>query len=170
MNRFTSLLFLVILLISNISQGQSVLSDAELKEKQHQFDFWLGHWEVYKYGTDTIVGISHIESILDSVALLEHYQSAPSPYHGKSINIFNKESLQWEQFWIDNGGSALKLAGEFKNGMMSLENTKKLDGKTHINRIRWTPVNGEVRQTWELSRDNGKSWNILFDGLYKRKQ
>ena len=30
--------------------------------KYHDFDFWIGEWDVYKNGTDTLVGSSQIES------------------------------------------------------------------------------------------------------------
>jgi hypothetical protein len=46
------------------------------------------------------------------------------------------------------------------------------DPKTGIvqrERITWTPnSDGSVRQHWESSTDNGKSWQTGFDGLYRR--
>ena len=38
------------------------------------------------------------------------------------------------------------------------------------NRITWTPnSDGTVRQLWEVSKDQGESWQTEFDGLYKRQ-
>jgi hypothetical protein len=38
-----------------------------------------------------------------------------------------------------------------------------------IDKITWTPnSDGSVRQLWESSTDHGKTWNIAFDGLYKK--
>ena len=50
---------------------------------------------------------------------------------------------------------------------------KKKDkaGKTTINRITWNALpSGQVRQVWEQSSDDGKSWTVAFDGLYTRKK
>ncbi|TFH26541.1 MAG: hypothetical protein E4H10_06725 [Bacteroidia bacterium] len=79
----------------------------ELTYKNHQFDFWLGTWEVYKYGTDTLVGHSRIESINDGLGLLENYSVALGKYQGKSLNKYNPARERWEQYWIDNSGLTL---------------------------------------------------------------
>jgi len=37
------------------------------------------------------------------------------------------------------------------------------------NRITWTPItDGTVRQHWQISDDQGKTWLTTFDGLYVR--
>jgi len=44
-------------------------------------------------------------------------------------------------------------------------------GKSHfINRITWTPLSGgKVKQQWDISTDNGKTWQISFVGLYEKR-
>jgi hypothetical protein len=38
-------------------------------------------------------------------------------------------------------------------------------------RITWTPLpEGRVRQFWENSRDEGKTWSVAFDGTYVRRK
>ena len=38
-----------------------------------------------------------------------------------------------------------------------------------INRITWSPKpSGTVRQLWQTSHDNGKTWQTTFDGLYTK--
>jgi hypothetical protein len=37
------------------------------------------------------------------------------------------------------------------------------------NRITWTPSpEGSVQQLWETSSDGGKTWQVTFDGRYRR--
>ena len=45
-------------------------------------------------------------------------------------------------------------------------------GKTTVNRITWhnDEANGTVRQHWEVSSDNGDTWQTVFDGLYQKTQ
>ena len=139
--------------------------------QSRQFDFWLGQWEVTN-PAGQLAGRSRIESILDGCVLLENWDS-PSGVSGKSFNIFNTDSGHWEQFWVDNSGSRLHLSGGMEEGSMVLQGVQdKADAKTGVTqreRITWTPnADGSVRQHWETSSDDGKSWKTSFDGLYRR--
>lgn len=146
-------------------------SQEDLKEPYHQFDFWLGNWEVYKYGTDTLVGYSQIESIIDGIGLLENYSVVNGRYQGKSLNKYNPARQQWEQYWIDNSGLTLHLAGGLKEGKMVLDDREYGANNQGINRITWEKeADGSVRQSWTVSRDGGQTWTVAFDGLYKPKQ
>jgi hypothetical protein len=42
-------------------------------------------------------------------------------------------------------------------------------GEAVVDRITWTPnEDGSVRQFCEISKDDGETWQVGFDGLYKR--
>ena len=143
----------------------------ELKFKQHQFDFWVGKWDVYKYDTDSIVGKSHIESIIDGVAIQENYSSTRYPYKGKSLNKYNQVTGKWQQFWVDNGGLTLEIEGGIKDGKMVMGNRVEQNGQVTHNRITWAPLDdGTVRQTWDISQDEGKNWQTVFDGIYRARE
>jgi hypothetical protein len=138
---------------------------------QHrQFDFWLGQWDVTN-PAGQLAGHSRIESILGGCVLLENWDS-PSGVSGKSFNIFNAATGQWEQFWVDNSGSRLHLSGGLAAGNMVLQGVQDKpnaqSGLKQHERITWTPnADGSVRQHWETSTDDGKSWKTSFDGLYR---
>lgn len=146
----------------------------------HDFDFWLGKWDVYNLANNQLVGDSYIQTINDSCAIQEHYSNQKANYAGTSINKYNFENKQWEQYWVDNGGLTLHLIGNLQGKNMVLEgasvqtNTTVLDGqeiKTTLNKITWhNNADGTVRQHWQTSNDNGKTWQTSFDGLYKRKK
>ncbi len=136
----------------------------------HQFDFWLGHWDVYTFSTDTLVGESRIESIIDSVGILENYQSTTSGFVGKSLNKYNPAQDRWEQYWIDNSGLTLYLSGGIVDGKMVLDDLERGDAEGGFNKIAWEKIDeNTVRQTWSVSEDNGQTWSVIFDGEYKRK-
>lgn len=146
-------------------------SQEELSRKYHQFDFWLGTWEVYKYGTDTLVGHSRIESVIDSVGLLENYSVGKGPYRGKSLNKYNPATERWEQYWIDNSGLTLFLSGGMQDGKMVLDDVEGGNAEKGLNRISWEKSHtNSVRQTWSVSKDGGQSWSVVFDGEYRMKQ
>lgn len=140
-----------------------------IRTAYHQFDFWLGEWDVYMYGTDQLVGKSHIMSINDSTALLENYTStnADMPFSGKSVNTYNRKKGKWQQFWTDSWGTVLELEGGIKNGIMVLEATVD----TTFNRITWEEIdNGAVRQIWTITSDGGDTWKTIYDGEYRKRK
>lgn len=144
---------------------------AESKEKIHQFDFWIGEWTVYNYGTDTIAGYSRIVSIMDSMAIQENY-SVPNNrgnYKGTSLNKYNFVQQQWEQYYIDNAGTTLPLKGGLTDGKMILSNAQKGANGIVFNRITWVPEeDGSVRQTWHSRTNENEDWQVLFDGHYRK--
>ncbi|MFT3807803.1 hypothetical protein [Arenimonas sp.] len=144
----------------------------DCKAPEHrQFDFWIGEWNV-PAPDGKPPGHSRIESILDGCVILENWQGG-SGYTGKSFNIYNRDTGRWEQFWVDTTGGRLHLIGGIVDGKMVLEGVQAKPnaqtGKTQRERITWTPnADGTVRQHWETSIDDGKTWNTSFDGLYQR--
>ena len=138
-------------------------------EARRQFDFWVGNWDVAVGGQHA--GENRIERILEGCALLENWTGAGG-MSGKSVNFYDPQLGQWHQTWVDDRGGSLALDGKFTSGKMVLSGTKQdKAGKTTINRITWTPLPADqVRQVWETSSDDGKTWTVAFDGLYTRKK
>ncbi len=138
-------------------------------QQQRQFDFWIGDWDVTVGGQPA--GHNRIERILDGCALLENWTGAGG-MSGKSLNFYDAQRAQWHQTWVDDRGGALGLDGTFTGGSMVLTGARKdAQGKPIVNRITWTALpSGQVRQLWETSTDEGKSWAVAFDGLYTRKR
>ncbi len=137
-------------------------------ENHAAFDFWIGSWNV----TDRAgakVGTNRIEKLQDDCMLQENWIGT-SGSTGTSTNFFNSQSKQWEQLWVDNQGTYLKLKGNRKGNQMILSSDvfTHTDGNEYINRITWT-INEDrtVRQLWEILRE-GKVVNVLFDGLYTK--
>ena len=140
--------------------------------KVHEFDFWIGNWTVYKNGTDTIVGYNEIKAVADGCSLLESYTSARGAYKGNSLNKYNSITGKWQQFWVDNGGMTLLIEGSYRDNKVVMENEDKTaNGGIVNNRITWFKnQDGTVRQFWEQSADKGKTWSVVFDGLYKKRK
>jgi len=137
-------------------------------EKSHQFDFWIGEWEVLAQGK--VAGRNSIRPILDGCVLQESWQGA-SGSAGSSLNFYNPQKRKWQQFWVWRNGTTLELEGAFADGKMVLEGVSQdREGKPVHNRITWYDnADGTVRQHWQTSSDAGKSWQDAFDGLYRRK-
>jgi hypothetical protein len=137
-----------------------------------QFDFWIGHWDVY--GADgNKVGENRIDAFGNGCALLENW-SGSSGVTGKSLTMYDATDRQWHQTWVDSSGSRLLLDGGLVDGNMVMGSESPnptAPGATVRQRIHWTPApDGSVRQLWETSTDGGHSWSVAFDGRYVKRR
>ena len=83
---------------------------------------------------------------------------------GTSLNVYDTAQRRWHQTWVDDKGLVLLLEGErpAPGGEGAARTTRE--------RITWTPQpSGRVRQLWESSSDAGKTWQVVFDGIYSKK-
>src|SRR5204862_5749290 len=125
-----------------------------------QFDFWIGDWEAFAT-TGKKAGDSKISIMLDSCVVLEEWTSASSQqgltYSGKSFNMYNVATKQWQQTWVDNTGNTTEfLRGTGSDGKMVYYADKVMDpkGKNFMRRLTYTKIdNDKVRQLGERSDD-----------------
>ncbi len=169
--------FSLLLLIPLVSTAQDKESTGTAPaavcntDKYHQFDFWIGDWDVSSSGQ--MAGTNSIHPIHNGCALQENWQgSGEGGISGSSFNIYDRANDKWHQTWVDASGTLLELDGAFVDGKMVLSGERpSRDGSgTSLHRITWTPgEDGAVRQLWEVSKDDGGNWSVLFDGLYEKQ-
>lgn len=131
-----------------------------------QFDFWIGQWEVISNGE--VAGHSRITRVHGNCTILEDYDTAPGSYEGKSFNYYDARDASWHQVWVDNSGLRLNLRGGYADKKMILSAARIGAATATIDRISWTDNDdGTVRQQWDVSQDDGATWQNVFDGLYR---
>jgi hypothetical protein len=148
----------------------------EVMTNIHDFDFWLGEWDVFgpagqQVGTNSITPLFEGH---ESGMLQEHWRGSGG-VEGRSINGYDAARGCWHQTWMDSTGGVLHLDGGLQDGAMVLEGWGP--GGTDLDvvdrqRITWTregPDGTEVRQLWESSSDDGLTWTVAFDGRYRRR-
>lgn len=139
----------------------------------HAFDFWIGEWDVQPTGQPRApIGqgaTSVIEAQLDGCVVQENWLPQ-GPGAGKSFNIYNRQTKQWEQYYVDARGTITHYKGTFhEDGNLYYE----ADQFGSNQRIRMTFFNqgaNQVRQLGHISTDGGKTWNVTFDLTYVRKK
>ena len=131
----------------------------------HQFDFWLGNWQVLAGGK--VVGTNRIEADLTHCVIKESY-ATPSGFKGLSVNSYDASRQVWHQTWIDNTGTLLLLEGKLVNGDMVLQGSgTDQQGNAVTHKISWTPnPDGSVRQHWQICLAEQGEWQTVFDGHY----
>jgi hypothetical protein len=138
------------------------------------FDFWIGEWDVQPTGsTRGPIGSgasSVVERLLDGCVIQENWLPVGGAGAGKSFNIYNATTRQWEQYYVDSRATITHYKGRFRSdGHLYYE----ADQFGSTNKIRMTFFNQgptQVRQLGHTSTDGGKTWTVSFDLTYVRKK
>jgi len=149
-----SLLPLDVLGASHVPPGQACRSAG-----YHQFDFWLGNWDVHT-ATGALGGTNVVKSRLDGCVVEENWTGAGLG-HGRSLNFYDASTGTWSQMWVSSGGcptGVIIIEGTFANGSMTMTGRKEqpegfvlgppcappppVVSFVRTNLIRWTRIDG----------------------------
>jgi hypothetical protein len=148
---------------------QSARFPCEAQPKFREFDFWVGEWDVHT-ADGRLAGRNVIESSHRGCVLIENWTGAGGST-GTSMNYYDAAAGEWVQVWTDASGSQITIRGGLTDAGMLLEGQihYTATGTTAPFRGLWTPQSdGRVRQFFEQSNDEGKSWVPWFEGYYSR--
>ncbi|MGH8105027.1 MAG: hypothetical protein ACREO1_08120 [Arenimonas sp.] len=138
--------------------------------ESHQFDFWVGRWEVFPANKpEQKVADSLIEKLYNGCAVRENWMPL-SGNSGGSLNAYNATEKTWRQTWLDASATFADFKGSWNGTAMVLQGEWPQPGKPHqITRMTYTPhTDGSVQQMGETSDDEGKTWQVSFDFIYRR--
>jgi hypothetical protein len=140
-----------------------------VRPEHRQFDFWVGEWEVTSQGKQ--IAASSIQRIVEGCVIVENY-SQPNGYSGKSLSFFDAHLGKWRQTWADSAGNVSEFVGAYTENAMRFEGESHLqDGRKVLRRMTLSSLGPDrVRQYSERSTDGGKTWNVAYDFIYRRKQ
>ena len=133
----------------------------------HQFDFWLGDWDTFDMDASgkPPVARNHVDSILGGCVLREVYEQTDGLV-GQSFTVYDVDRQLWHQSWVTNRGQLLVLEGRQEGRQIVLSGVERGDHDAMI-RVSWEPQAGGVREIARKSHDGGKSWQPLFDILFR---
>lgn len=167
---------LLVLLLASDAAAQSrpvepAASPQCRSAEHHQFDFWLGDWDVYHLpDTNKAVARGRISRMLGGCALREVYTQSDG-MEGESFSLWDPTRGRWHQSWATNRGALLLLEGGFCGGRMVLAAPEwKPDGSSTRLRGTWWPQGRNVRLKAERSADGGKSWGPVFDIVFRPRR
>lgn len=153
----------------------SICATCNGQPEYRQFDFWVGEWDVRPFATPNAVPIARsiIERTNGNCTIVENYYTKGS-YTGKSFNIYDASAKKWRQFWNDNFGQVIQFEGEYDAEEKALkyrsESSNRQGQKVLGKMTFYNLAPDKVRQLWESSTDDGKTWTSSFDGLYTRRK
>ncbi len=160
----TSICLMLLSLVATPALAQTPPPSGCDTPESHQFDFWVGKWDVYPAGRpDTKVADSLIEKLYGGCAVRENWMPLKGNAGG-SLNAWEPDKKQWRQTWLSVGGFA-----DFTGGLSGDAMVIKGDWGGTMTRMTYTPQpDGSVEQKGETTADNGATWQPSFDFIYRR--
>ena len=133
-----------------------------------QFDFWAGDWDGYDVGAeDEPAARVRVDVVLDGCALHEVYQGT-NGLVGQSLSAYDAARQAWHQTWVTNRGQLLMVGGSLQGDALVFEGTSPAaDGRPVEIRVVFKPDAAGVHQTARTSADGGKTWEPLFDMVFR---
>jgi tetratricopeptide (TPR) repeat protein len=135
-----------------------------------QFDFWVGEWNV-ETPQGQPAGKNLIQRVEEGCIIMENWTGAQGG-SGKSINFYNASTGKWRQTWVDSRGGVTEYQGEYKDGAMRFDGDPLTqNGQKTLRRLTLSTLGPDrVRQLFEQSADDGKTWSTQYDLIYVRKK
>ncbi|MGQ0661079.1 hypothetical protein [Sphingosinicella sp.] len=136
--------------------------------EHRQLDFWVGDWNVYRTGTQSMAGTSRVERIYNDCAIRETW----SPFDmnaGGSISSYDRTAGEWRQTWVDSTADRIDYGGRLTNGrfVFTARRPASRGQAERLTRVTQWPEGNTVRQTGETSTDDGRTWTPSYDYTYR---
>lgn len=156
---------------------QTVQAQTELSElnPEEYFNFWLGEWELTWEDSDGSIanGTNYIERVLDGMVIKENFEAHSGSYEGykgKSYSVYNPRTGLWHQTWVDNNSGYLDFQGEIDGDKrIFLRKGVNPQGNEILQRMVFHDISKDsFTWDWELSEDNGQTWQLRWQIFYER--
>lgn len=138
-------------------------------EEHHQFDFWVGQWDVYRADKPVLVAHSLIEKIYNGCAVRESWIPLQGA-GGGSLNTYRPATKEWRQTWTDSANDLNEYSGTWNGQKMVLTGTmvNAAGIKTPVRMTYEKGHDGSVVQTGYQSNDGGHNWKLSYKFVYRR--
>lgn len=150
--------------VNHVSADESSKATPCIAPAYRQFDFWVGDWDVFEIDSQTKSAHVRVDRVLDGCVLREQYEDS-TEHKGESFSIYDASRKVWHQSWVTNRGEMLIIEGALQHDEMVLSGMDH--AKSALVRATWKPIKEGVRETAMLSTDQGKTWKLWFDLLFR---
>jgi hypothetical protein len=144
--------------------------------KPGDFDFLTGNWTIANRRLvngkwNEFTGSSKVYRILDGVGSVEELLIPADKPLGMGLRLLDVEKKLWSDYWVPKatGQVTTPYWGSFTNGVGTWDGDDLEDGKPIIVRGMWHEIAANsCRWTQTVSRDDGKTWNDIWQMKWTR--
>jgi hypothetical protein len=144
--------------------------------QHHQFDFWLGDWQVFDASTDKLVAFDRVEKHSEGCIVEQNmtfvtdmYRRPGASYRlsGMSINRYDGEA--WLELWADNQWGAIAMRGSPDSNSAMVLKTITPSRNRDLKIVWENRADGTVRILQYVATPAGSGrWKKYGDLVYRR--
>ncbi len=145
--------------------------------QHHQFDYWVGDWQVFDATNNQLVAVDHVEKHSAGCIVQQNLTFITDMYRrdgvgyrlaGIGVNRFDGE--RWLQLWADNQWGAIALRGA-PDEHGSLVFTSIVPSRGRDLKIIWEKqADGTVRNLEYVAPTGTQKWEKYGDLIYRRNR
>jgi hypothetical protein len=142
--------------------------------QHHQFDFWVGDWQVFDASTNQLVAFDRVEKHSQGCIVQQNLTMVTDLYRregvgyrmtGIGVNRFDGQS--WLELWADNQWGAIVLRGMPSAGKAMVLTTIIPSRKRDL-RLEWEKrPDGSVRALQYVAPAGSGKWELYGDLIYR---
>jgi hypothetical protein len=145
--------------------------------QHHQFDFWLGDWQVFDANNNQLVAFDRVEKHSQGcivqqnlIFITDMYRRPGVAYRLTGIGVNRFDGEGWLEMWADNQWGAIVLRGQpDANGSMVL--TSIIPSRNRDLRLVWEKLpDGSVRCLEYVAAAGSGKWEKYGDLIYRRNR
>lgn len=140
--------------------------------EHHALDFWIGEWDAFRADNNQLSGHSRITAEDNGCVIHEQWESVGqgAGYKGQSLNIYNRLTGHWEEYWTDTtGGVIYFIGGPIEHGVRMTTGDRGPNANPRYNRVTFTDRgDSTVEQRGETSSD-GQTWATGYVLIYRHR-
>lgn len=145
--------------------------------EHHQFDFWLGEWQVFDAATGTLVAIDRVQKREEGCIveqnmtfLTDMYRRPGAPFRlsGLSVNRYDGEA--WLELWADNQWGAIAMRGTQERAGYMVFTTITPSRHRDLKIVWESRADGSVRILQYVAPAGSGNWVKYGDLIYRRNR
>ena len=132
------------------------------------FDFAIGHLRMTADGGQ-LAGHLRMAPMLLRCAMRGHWRGAIAG-RGEVTTWAARFQQRWHQLYINDDGHPLRMSGGVQGAALVFTGVNTFfDGRVGLHWMSWSALpGGGLRHHWELSLDEGRTWQTLIDARGQR--
>jgi len=143
----------------------------------HQFDFWLGEWQVFDATNNTLVAFDRVEKHSEGCIvqqnmnfLTDMYRRPGATYRLAGISVNRYDGEAWLEMWADNQWGAIALRGAPDKHSAMVLRTVTPSRHRDLKLVWERQPDGSVRILQYVAPEGSGKWEKYGDLIYRRNR
>jgi hypothetical protein len=145
--------------------------------QHHQFDFWVGDWQVFEAKSNQLVAYDRVEKLAHGCIVQQNltmitdlYRGPGVPWRMSGIGVNRFDGEGWLELWADDTWGAIALRG-MPDASAAMVLTTVVPSRNRDLKLVWEKKpDGSVRQLQYVAPAGSGKWQLFGDLIYRRNR